>query len=142
LALKYDRNENVMTCTKYGKRGETGNLKNKHLFVTGCNNYFTQSEFLRLQDNRPYTISVSAGPTSFLPDLNTFNRNFWKFNFPLSTCCGRIMIVTTKKITGSIDFITQVKSTGQFICPGYPTCLSYISLDLWCLTPLSFCWTY
>jgi len=29
--LKYDRDENVMTCTictKYGKRGETGNLKN------------------------------------------------------------------------------------------------------------------
>ena len=28
--LKYDRDENVMTCTictKYGKRGETGNLK-------------------------------------------------------------------------------------------------------------------
>ena len=33
---------------------------------------------LWLQDNRSYTISVSAGPTSFLPDLNTFNRNFWK----------------------------------------------------------------
>ena len=26
--LKYDRDENVMTCTKYGKRGETGNLNN------------------------------------------------------------------------------------------------------------------
>jgi hypothetical protein len=25
--LKYDRDENVVTCTKYGKRGETGNLK-------------------------------------------------------------------------------------------------------------------
>ena len=40
--LKYDRDENVMTCTictKYDKRGETGNLKNKHLFITGCNNF-------------------------------------------------------------------------------------------------------
>ena len=37
--LKYDRDENVMTCTKYGKRGETGYLKNKHLFITGCNNF-------------------------------------------------------------------------------------------------------
>ena len=30
--LKYNRDENVMTCTictKYGKRGETGNLKNQ-----------------------------------------------------------------------------------------------------------------
>ena len=26
------------------------------------------------QDNRPYTISVSAGPTSFLPDLNTLTE--------------------------------------------------------------------
>ena len=26
-------------CTKYGKRGETGNLKNKHIFITGCNNF-------------------------------------------------------------------------------------------------------
>jgi hypothetical protein len=40
--LKYDRDENVMTCTictKCGKRGESGNLKNKHLFITGCNNF-------------------------------------------------------------------------------------------------------
>ena len=40
--LKYDHDENVMTgtiCTKYGKRGETGILKNKHLFITGCNNF-------------------------------------------------------------------------------------------------------
>jgi hypothetical protein len=40
--LKYDCDENVMTCTictKYGKRGETGNLKNKHIFITGCNNF-------------------------------------------------------------------------------------------------------
>ena len=40
--LKYDRDENVMTCTictKYGKRAETGNLKNKHHFITGCNNF-------------------------------------------------------------------------------------------------------
>jgi len=40
--LHYDRDENIMTCTictKYGKRGETGNLKNKHLFITGCNNF-------------------------------------------------------------------------------------------------------
>ena len=39
---KYDRDENVMTCTictKYGKRAETGNLKNKHHFITGCNNF-------------------------------------------------------------------------------------------------------
>ena len=34
--LKYDRDENVMTCTictKYGKRGETGNLKKLALEV-------------------------------------------------------------------------------------------------------------
>ena len=34
--LKYDRHENVMTCTictKYGKRGETGNLKKLALEV-------------------------------------------------------------------------------------------------------------
>ena len=40
--LKYDHDENAMTgtiCTKYDKRGETGNLKNKHLFITGCNNF-------------------------------------------------------------------------------------------------------
>jgi hypothetical protein len=31
--LKYDCDENVMTCTKYGKRGETGNLKKLALEV-------------------------------------------------------------------------------------------------------------
>ena len=31
--LNYDRDENVMTCTKYGKRGETGNLKKLALEV-------------------------------------------------------------------------------------------------------------
>ena len=33
--LKYDRDENVMTCTictKYGKRGETGNFKKQTSF--------------------------------------------------------------------------------------------------------------
>ena len=32
-----------MICTKYGKRGETGNLKNKHLFITGCNNFLSSA---------------------------------------------------------------------------------------------------
>ena len=48
---------------------------------------------LWLQDNRSYTISASAGPTSFLPDLNTFNRNFWKHVIFIpyqSTCIGHI----------------------------------------------------
>jgi hypothetical protein len=31
--LKYDCDEIVMTCTKYGKRGETGNLKKLALEV-------------------------------------------------------------------------------------------------------------
>jgi hypothetical protein len=38
--LKYDRDENVMTCTictKYGKRGETGNLNN-YDNLSGCPN--------------------------------------------------------------------------------------------------------
>ena len=54
------------------------------------------AEFLKknyVQDNRSYTISVSAGPTSFLPDLNTFNRNFWKHVIFIpyqSTCIGHI----------------------------------------------------
>jgi hypothetical protein len=38
--LKYDRDENVMTCTictKYGKQGETGNLNN-YDNLSGCPN--------------------------------------------------------------------------------------------------------
>jgi hypothetical protein len=48
-------------CTKYGKRGETGNLKKLALEVEH-------------EIDRSYTISVSAGPTSFLPDLNTLTE--------------------------------------------------------------------
>jgi hypothetical protein len=30
-------------CTKHGKRGETRNLKNKHLFITRCNNFLSSA---------------------------------------------------------------------------------------------------
>jgi hypothetical protein len=48
--------------------------KNQHVNVNiTCKfrHYRVFEIFLLLQDNRSYTISVSAGPTNFLPELNT-----------------------------------------------------------------------
>jgi hypothetical protein len=66
--LKYDRDENVMTCTiciKYGKRGENGNLKNKPLFIT---NNFQSSAISDHEKSKGHldALCIEQGETNYM----------------------------------------------------------------------------
>jgi hypothetical protein len=52
-------------CTKYGKRGETGNLKNKHLFLLG----------VIISDPLPFQIMRNKKVIFMLFALNRVEKN-------------------------------------------------------------------
>ena len=57
--IKYAPEEDVMTCSlciEYEQKAESGNLKNKHLFLIGCSNFRLTS----ITDHKKSKIHIQA----------------------------------------------------------------------------------